>query len=829
MQGSIYPNGVLVDTAALTRTELTKAQEILRNRTSWTTGGVFSGGVVTANSGNTDRVDITACTGFTPSGEFVESPAVVNQPLQDYTAGVLNYVLAVYTESSTGNKAHETDGYSYPTKSEASYRIRIYSETNYNALPTTDENLSNDSIDRSLVLAIVQAEGTGAALTNIQLPTAFNNVYYTDPILLTSISGVTILSVSQGTPEGDGSLEFDDTLAPTYRFRWAANGASNGGYTTLTTDGDFTVTDASGNSVNIRVAVSQFPLVGGTLSETVTVYNLYEQDIPRISAEDHLHRNYTGTGIVTTDNPHGLSYDDLFDGQSGSLQEHQDIQHCNGLWRGSVSYLLQGSVNVAHPVSDVLTIAFPSSDNIYYINGRKLNSITSNSVNFDNTTYGNGNDLYEIFVDDDTTLIAYKRASFPLSRNATGTWIVDMSDDHPAGSYNFSYSVSGGSFYTFSWDGGPSLLIDNTTPPSANDIQIIRLYRPNNVDWIDVAVNRVVSGLSDAQLAGTSQTDSVTVQSPKDYDQHMKILSAPYWYDGTKGSFGYRDDYSAASSSNDRYMVDKRPWGNLCSSEVSDEGLNYLAHYPQDELHTSGILAGRNTDYDEFTINPSSLNVEVVGGSYYIRGKRIETEGGNLSLQDAKTYVIYADDSGVIQTLNITDDFSGSIQSGVSYLLGDSLLRNTATDVLYVEDNENYVEKGVPLWVVVTSGSVVSDYYNISRNVNGPVDPWSVGGRGSNVFTQSLAAFDNLSAAFLYADIYKDIQVGNFESIEIKITGIVEIDRAISQSSHVNVRGNKVGDNLYGLYVSHTGTTGTWELNDDCIVDGLNILISISK
>ena len=106
MQGSLYPDGVTVDRVALSRTELTKAAEILRNRRNWTSRGILSGGGVFVNGAPLPEpwltVNIDPFSGFTPSGEYIDCPVPYGTvALASTDSGVVNYVGAVYTEQKT--------------------------------------------------------------------------------------------------------------------------------------------------------------------------------------------------------------------------------------------------------------------------------------------------------------------------------------------------------------------------------------------------------------------------------------------------------------------------------------------------------------------------------------------------------------------------------------------------------------------------------------------------------------------------------------------------------------------------------------------------------
>jgi hypothetical protein len=829
MEKTLYQDGVLVDAPMLNRTETSKSSEILRNRKDWNTRGVLSGGVVSRHSTNPDRINIQDFSGYTPNGEYVSGFGALNQTLASYTAGTWNYVLAVYTETTSEVKSHETDGYSYPTKISPSYRLVIITEAAYAALPVTSSSMAANSKDRSLILAKVRAEGTGIAINQIELPTDFGNILYADPVDFEVISGVKFLTIGGSTPVGVGTLKYDPVVNfPNFTFYWKSNGNTYGPGVEVDDDTTVILEDSSGNWVKLNIILSQLPTSGIIIEEPATIYNLYDQDIPRVSSEDNLHRSYIGSGVITPTNPHGLSHDDISDGSGGSLQEHQDVLHCTGIWRGSNSSILRGNVFVPHPSNDILSILFPTVNNLYYINGNKLSSLSNSTMDFPHSNYGLGCDLYEIYVTDNGAAYPHKRASFPVPRLVTGVWLIDMSDDHPAGDYTLSCTVSGPS-YDFSWGGGK---VVNVIHDPVDQGVIIKLESLNPRHWVSLYVRTELGGpFPDATLPGSSQSETVTVYSAPDPDQNMKILSAPYWYDGTKGTFGYRFDLDNYPNDASRGLVDKRIFGTLSEENMSDGGLDHVSYDPQDELHSSGVLISRDGLFTEFRTISSSLSLTVTGGSYYCRGKRLSVDNTTLSLPDDKEILIYASHSGAIQYLNVTDDFASSVIDAMKYIVGDSLKDIKEWTKGY--SLNLYAEMGVPLRHIVTSSGSILKSKDICKNVNSGVTPWSVGSRGGtiNIHLHSAAQFSDLWSAFLWCNVERSLVSNNSRFYEFKTSGVSYIDDGyeIDQPKYTRVVSN--GDELSRVEVRDPITRDyAWKLDDGCEVDNVWIVnVSVGK
>jgi len=863
MRGSRYPDGVLVDQVALRRTETSKAEEIKRNRVDWTSRGMESGGEITINAVDNTRIDIKQLTGYVPNGEFISTTSdYYSIVLDDYTLGVVNYVCAVYTEDDIGNQPHESDGNVYPTEAALAWRIRVYSETNFLALPLTDNNLANDARDRCLLIGKVSANGVGNALTtsNIFNPTVYNNILYASPTVLTTITGVTILAVDSSTPTGDGTLTYDDTGAPNYTLRWQSSTGGLGPVETFTVDEIRDIADGSGNTIRVQVIISLLPVIGGSTTETITIVNLYYQDIPRLTGEDTLHRNFIGTGIVGPNNPHGLSADNIEGAATLSLlEEHQDIQHCNGIWRGSYlnTFAMSLTINTP-PGGDTLNVQPPIAGDLYYVNGKKLDGMSPTSILFTpanftagalGTTVKEGSKLYEVYVDQNEALVVNLRtdtnpATLPV-RTVTGTWIIDMSDDHPATTTYDLNCVVAAAVYTFSWGPtggttGDTVTIDNTVPPGASDPegQIIRLYDDTGVHWIDLYVNRSSYGPSpDVKLPAATTSDTITVYAHLDYDQNMKIGSLLYWWDQTRGALGWETDFQAGGGV--RHTIDRRHYGNLCAYEMADEALAVTDYYSTDELHYSGILFSRDELNGSFETDASlgvNLNFPVRGGHAYCRGQRLNIPADpTLVVIDNTNTLVYADYNGVIQSMDIgaSTVFNNDLDAAMMWVIGSTYNRNADIDSPYISGDWDFAEKGVPLYYVQASAGVITGWLDVSRNINGPVDDWSVADRRWHKATllapTKLAAFDNLWAAFLHARVHKTMDREQVERVEIKVTGdnFIYEGYPITQPTHVDVVGiSKDSDVITWDYA--VDSSAAWVLSEGCRVSGLRFNAAIT-
>lgn len=830
MEGSLFSNGVLVDRTLLQRTETTKAEQILRMRLDATSRGVLTGGVVSANPLNTDRVDVGPFSGYVPRGDYIIAiGSNLNIALANYTLGVVNIVCAVYTENNTQSMPHETDGRIYPSRNEATYRMRVWTETDFNnptVLPLSDNNLANDAKDRCLIISKVIAEGAGNPLVNFTNSAEYNNILYTNPSVLPNISGVTVVAVDPDCPVGNGSITFDDTAAPPYKFYWTSPGGVISAATNVSIDSIITITDGSGYWIKLEIIISQLPLgLVVPYTETVQVINLYYQEVPRFTGEDVLHRNKIGTGIISEHNPHGNDLDDFGGTNLSLLDEHQDVEHCNGIWKGSNGATFSGTISTASPSGDTVFIQAPPPGSLYYVNGKRLINANPTSIIFDAANFGSGYlgptvkegaKLYEIYVDDDEVIVPNLKAYYPNPRTVTGTWIMEMSTNHPVGTFDLEVNSDPGVDFVFSWAGGSAYRV---IAPSVSSItgQVIRLFHLNGVDWIDLYIGDDV-GATDRYLpTGVGIfTDTITVRASLSADQNLKIMSLVYWYDSVvpRGSIGY-PPYGVLRS-----YVDNRSWGTLGTDQLADSFLNSLIYDTTSELNYSGLLLGRDsTGSFEFS-SLGGLSIHLLGGNYYCKGKRLEYLGENILLPDNQTSILWLDYLGVLHIDDFSAaPFSSSLAIAIEWVCGYSKNLDVENQSVYEGVGMYTPERGVLLRIITTAGGAIipASSYDISRGIGYLVDDWSVGSRITCV-----AAFDNFDSAFAYATFYSQMYgLGGIHGhIDLKIVGNVYIYRPVTQPVYVNVIGSQNADRA--VYGAVSGDyTGIWILANGSKVSGV--------
>lgn len=838
MQGSIFPDSVLIDHVALRRTELTKAAEILRGRTDWTSRGMFSGGAISVNAIDGTKIDVAQLSGFAPNGEFLETDSdYYSIALNSYVLNAINYVVAVYSENSTYLQPHESNGLTFATCAEMAWRIRVYEESVFNALPATDPNILNDAIDRCLIIGKVTANGPGVVLTtsNIFSPTSYAALLYSNPMTFTTIPGVQVLAISSDTVPGSATLQHYALAGPTHYLRYNApnmavwpvcppNVPPGFGWVEITADGNYSLAGSAGTFMTVQVILSMLPSVlATTTTASLDVYNLYYQEIPRNTAIDDLHRSMIGTGIIKPTNPHGLSVSDLSGYDLGLLEEHIDVQHSNGFAKISSASCAQATISFPLTADQLNLVPMVGVD-AYYCNGKRVTSFAPTSFMFEPAiipSSTSGTHLYEVYLSDDGVSAVHHKAMIDESggpRTITGVWPVDMSPSYPA-SAGLALNLTVGAVYEFSFNGGEVVLV-----PLAADSQIIRLYDYTSEGWLDLLVNTNDPGVlsPDGNLPGVGvYADSLIVYASPDWTQNLQIASVCGWWDAFAGPARFAIGYKPYTPVL-RAAIDKRPWGTLDTEVMSDSALQEITWSQQDELHESGVLYRRNTAYQDFQIyGAAGLNLSIRGGGLYCRGKRIDYAGTTQALFDNVINLLYVDAGGTLRVLDVTTDFAASIPDAVNYVIGSTHLTPWVSSVYEATDLTDSPERGVVLYAITTAGGAITSTVNLMRNVNGPVMPWSV---SSFTASSALSAFDSLYSAFLYASL----RASQDYTIEVLLNGPSTIDATITQPVSVNVRG-KNNSSAVDVTITVADASGAWRLSNGCKISDAQIYMGVDS
>jgi hypothetical protein len=737
MEGSRYVDGVLVTTIQLTRTETTKAAQILANRITHWEVGIHEGLVLSVNAVNQNRLDLTPGNGYAPNGERVVlsplagpgSAGALNIALADPNLGALNYVYLVYTELKTGPMPHETNGQVYPTNNQASAVVRVFTAAQFAALPLSDPSYQQDARDRAMLVGIVT--GTGGNLTpgNLQQPPAWRTLKYAT-VAAPGLGGVTISAVGDSTPEGsNGQLTF--AVGP-LSLSWQAPGEAGPGPAVLTpAEGFYTLTALGGSTIQVYVVVTGLPAAGTVVQVAIT--GLYTQQVPRASNTDRHHRSLLGTGTPTPQNPHGLSIEDIAPGFVDELRRHQQNQHANGIWRGSAATFLRPSVNEVAGI-DSVNVVGPAGEDTYYVFGLRKTSVVNSVVSFaDLVPAETAKQLYQLYVDASGNVGKHKRAAFvsaPSNILGLENQIVFVSDTMPAGTYPLTYTSAGaGAGGTLQWNGGVQVVIPATLDALVGGY--FRLF--NGVDEVDVFIGDV--GVLLGLPAGV-YTDQITIFAPVDARQNL-VLGQVAWQGAGTGSLGYTPQRGTVAAK----LLDLRLFGNLAEAQLRDDLIREKLELPLAEHSPDGVVIGQMdvvAGGSLAVVAGVGLAVDVLGvAPVYVRGRRLVVEGTTgVVVPDNTQTLLYLDQAGVYRTAPVTD-LPAFLSPG-----------KTAWSV----NQQEFPAYGAALALITTAGGAVTDVIDLRRNLSGgnvSIEPWSVGRAASP--TDALGEFLDLRGAVLYA------------------------------------------------------------------------------
>ena len=561
MDRSLFPEGVEVHQDDLQNTEDSRSFHILRRHMDVSVTGVVSGLKVTPNAGNPAIVDVASGYGYSPNGEYVELPNNITAiPLADSTFGVLNLVCVVYTETNDKLESHETSGETLPTIANRGFRLRVFTQAQYDVLPQSDNNLTIDAIDRILIVAAIAAQGPGSALTidDIELPKEFGsaiNVVNLD----SDVTGVGISSASPETPNGTGSLVWNfgaGTLS------WTAPGDVSGNNVNVLTGGSYQLQSFPSNSVlTVFVTASLLPISNQT--DSIQVQNLYFSNAPRFTAEDIHHRSLIGSGIPTLNNPHGLTLADL--GIAGTpIEEHQNTFHSNGIRRDSSPLALAPTVNTGTS-PDRIDIAVPGT---FFVAIRGSTYVSANGTFISFTDVATNTqflfDLYaETGVNAAVDLEKRERVRFnALSTLTNHVQLRDINRTTGAGAGLVEFNDTADTLtYTAPGDAAGE---PRSIPVSGS--VYIRLFSNNEIDYIDLLVRSNLNGTG-------NHSEAITVTAiPTTIEMEDRLHIATVFYSG-QGTGFLGNGFGVNNAPN--AILDKRLFGITGPFDLRDDAGNW--------------------------------------------------------------------------------------------------------------------------------------------------------------------------------------------------------------------------------------------------------------
>lgn len=561
MDRSLYPDGVEVRQTDLGNTENTRSFHILQRDIDNSSNGVATGLLVVPDG---TSISISSGHGYAPNGEMVELlSAITGISLADYTVGIKNYVLLVYTETYEDIRPHKTSGDSAPTKAVRSYRLVVLTESAYIGLPATDSNLDNDATDRALLISIVTAQGSGISLisSNVDIPTNFGggiSANMTDPI-----DGVSILRIDSNTITGTGSLSY---AYSSKELVWVAPEDTSGVPIVVGSGGIFVLTSQlTGVTLTVLIADTILPSVDALTD--VLVSNIYKQNILRNTAIDNHHRSFIGSGIPAPNNPHGLTPGDLGLGETNT-EFHQEVFHANGVSPDSNPDFLKPAIN-AGSIPHSIAFEPPILGDKVYLGGFLHTILNGASLQF-NDVVDDAHALFETYAvignnDNTTTLEKHERVRYlniPPPTMSVLAQLRDISDSIPAGTGQIEYTPSvtrlrfkapGDTSY------GAGVNITDIVPLSPG---IIRLFSETGEYWIDVYADESANW----SIISITTVEDLTFSTPLTNSEHSDRLklSCTVYSGSSTGFLG--NGFGPANNPND--PNDKRVQGLIDGAEI---------------------------------------------------------------------------------------------------------------------------------------------------------------------------------------------------------------------------------------------------------------------
>lgn len=378
MKRTAYFNDTKPSQDQLNYTETSKINAILERARSFSQFGVLTGFRVTVNGLNTTRIDIGVGEGYT-GGYYLTSNLVgsgtgeriatndgsytvtaSSVALADYTNGAVNYVSLVSSETSSDPLTERSYPFtSHDTKYEETFSTSVLTTAGWAALTTTQKQ-------NRILVARVTARGVGVALSSTdieQVTQPKTHPIATQPSL---VSGTTIQGVSESTPTGTAYLYF---VAASKTMRFKAPTDTIGASVPIVGSGEYTIySNNTSYSLVVNVVYALLPVIDRT--DTIDITSLYGRTLPLASAADSVHRDLTGSGLVTAKNPHGIALTDI---QGGALS-HAELFHLNGITHEADATQLSGTILPATDSIEVVNLG--GTSNTFLIGGTEYETIT---------------------------------------------------------------------------------------------------------------------------------------------------------------------------------------------------------------------------------------------------------------------------------------------------------------------------------------------------------------------------------------------------------------------------------------------------------------------
>jgi len=622
MQRTEYWNQTRPTDTQLNWTETSKTSAINQRLRSSAQMGIAWGFQVTVNSVDNTKIDVARGEGYsggeflinefetagsgqristytdTPSGTDDTGPAATSQGLADYTAGVLNYVSLVYSET----ESHPLSERSYPftnrqTVVTETFTVSVLTETQWNALDA-------EALNNRILVGIVTAQGAGTPITSANIEQFVQPKTLPSSSQPSTISGVTIVGISDVTPLGIGTLRWEPSTSSMY---WTAPGDTEGTALTISDSGVFTIYSNNTNyTLSLNVVWGSLSLVAAETSENISIRSLYGREIPMFSATDQIHRDMVGSGQPSTTNPHALTLADI----GGGTLDHADLFHVNGISKDADSTQLECQIDAINDRIQVTSLG--GFENSFLVDGVTLTEASgSNYVNFDTAPAPDSGE-YLIYVDSAGNLGKVQIGN--AFTNFTNLDIWDISNivagtgeiEWDATNDRIRYKAPGDAVW------GDWVYVADRAPPLTGNGGFYKVYSSTTANWIILEFSGII---------GASNTETFTVvKDETSYsDESMLKLSVVHWDQPTEVLSNLRDI---------RRFV------------TADNRTEFEEEHDENGHHTKTLRNG----LDIYNREANTL-LDVYGESVVVRGRAVSHTAGYFSAESTMGLEAHASDS----------------------------------------------------------------------------------------------------------------------------------------------------------------------------------------
>lgn len=793
MDRSLWPEGVETHQIDMQRETSARMAATLRTRTDLGVMGIVSGLVVSVNSIDTSKVDVALGVAYAANGELLTVPtALPNNPLADYTVSTQNYVVLFYTEVQSAPEAHEDLGITLNTAATGSFRLKIYTVVQYNALLATSLDLTQDARDRACIIAIVTGGGIGTPLTvnSIQNGPIWTNITaISQPQVIT---GVAVTAIDQSTLVGNSLLALVRPISADPTLSWAAPTAvgidTAGTPVSIPVDGIYTLTSTNGRTLTIQVV--KLNLNALATNEILPVSSLYAQAVAHFSARDEQHRHMLGSGQPTSKNAHGLTFADIGGSTIGILQEHQDRWHANGIIKTTQPPLARSLLTLSLTRDGTHRVSvqdFQAAD-IAVVDGAKIIALNANKFVTFNDVLTDRTELYGIYMLQDGTVnhgviwTQPEGGTAPQARvqiAPTGSdpfagtiQPINISDNWQPGSSEDWWIIYVGD----ASNGTLALAADNTGSPGidftryavtrpniASGPGVIRIFTDDGTRWIDLWVDA-----THWFVAGNSQV-KIRIGAEPLVDTFLRLGYVVCH--GTSHVLGFSQHNSESGSATN--LISTRYFGTLTDNNIRDDGIFRLRDRVTGDLRGDGYILG----FDIGVIVSGSLPVS--GGILYLNGSRYEVRSAKIpGLSADGRYYIYANIADVMYSMTLVMQTTFTAPTNIS----------------------------IPLWAVDVVSGVVSAKYKIIRHIGDLDDRQAITIDPTNTIGQ----FTTLSSAVEYIRQLRAAGRIVTNTIHIKPGTITELV-AVKAISNIRIEGEPGA-----IITSPTNATGGIMAAIDC-------------